>query len=91
MGTRADIGITPVESIGTITTTAAMIASAVNAVAIGHRLFLRAVDEDSSRVSPNIFSPPMKCFDTGQWEQWSAKKKIKRPPQQAACVFLRNN
>jgi hypothetical protein len=43
-----------VESSGTITTTPAMIASTVNAVAMGQRLRLRDADEDSSSVSPNI-------------------------------------
>ena len=55
-GARAEIGITPVDKSGMITNKPAMIASAVNAVAMGHRLPLRAVDEDSSRVSPNISS-----------------------------------
>src|SRR5215472_11867642 len=47
-------GITPVESSGTITRTAAMIVSTVKAVAMGQRLRLRPVGEDSSRVSANI-------------------------------------
>jgi hypothetical protein len=51
---RAEIGITPVESSGTITRIPAISASTVNAVAIGQRLRRRAVDEDSSSVSPNI-------------------------------------
>jgi hypothetical protein len=53
---RAEIGITPVESSGTITRIPAMRASMVNAVAMGQRLRRRAVDEDSSSVSPNIIS-----------------------------------
>jgi hypothetical protein len=52
---RAETGMTPVESSGTITIMAATIASTVNAVAMGQRLRRRAVDEDSSSVSPNIF------------------------------------
>jgi hypothetical protein len=53
-GTRAETGRTPVDSSGTITTTPAMIASTVNAVAMGQRLRLRDAAEDSSSVSPNI-------------------------------------
>jgi hypothetical protein len=62
MGTRAEIGMTPVESSGTITSKPPMIASAVNAVAMDQRLPLCRVDEDSSSVSPNIFSPPMEVI-----------------------------
>src|ERR1700739_4308533 len=55
IGMRAETGMTPVDSSGTMTMTAATIVSTVKAVAMGQRLPLRAAGEDSSRVSPNIF------------------------------------
>jgi hypothetical protein len=62
ISTRAEIGITPVESSGTITSKPPMIASAVKAVAMGQRFPLRPADEDSSSVSPNIFLTSMEVI-----------------------------
>jgi hypothetical protein len=59
---RAEIGITPVESSGTITSRPPMIASAVNAVAMGQRLPLHGADDDSSSVSPNILLTSLEMF-----------------------------
>jgi hypothetical protein len=61
-GTRAETGMTPVESSGTITSRPPMIASAVKAVAMGQRFPLRGADEDSSSVSPNIFLTSMEVI-----------------------------
>jgi hypothetical protein len=58
----ADIGITPVESSGTTTSKPPMMASAVNAVAMGQRFPLRGADDDSSSVSPNIFLTSMEVI-----------------------------
>ena len=54
--------MTPVESKGMITSKPPMIASAVKAVAMGQRFLLRAVDEDSSSVSPNMFLNSMEVI-----------------------------
>jgi hypothetical protein len=62
MGTRAETGITPVESSGTITSKPPTINSAMNAVAMGQRFPLRLADEDSSSVSPNIFLTSMEVI-----------------------------
>src|SRR5579864_4781064 len=68
------------------------IASTVKAVAMGHFLPLRPVEEDSSSVSPNI-SSHLHCSDlTPESEsEVPLRRKIKRPPMQAACVFPGNN
>jgi len=78
IGTRAEIGMTPVESRGTATITTAMIVCAVNAVAMGQRLRLRNAGEDSSRVSPNISLTSNRNFDTGEWSGCSALEKNKK-------------
>jgi hypothetical protein len=54
--------MTPVESNGMITSKPPTINSAVKAVAMGQRLPLHGVDEDSSSVSPNIFLTSMEVI-----------------------------
>ena len=76
IGMRAESGITPVESRGTIITIAAMIVCIVKAVAIGQRLRLR-VAEDSSRFSANILLTSDEEFDTGERPRCSAVQENK--------------
>jgi len=62
--TRAEMGITPVESSGTTITSAAAIDSTTNASAMGQRLRCSRPGDESSNVSRNIFSSRLRGIDT---------------------------